>query len=327
VTAQFFHAETYAPVGSHGKRNLYDVLAEASRTPGSHPHVLNARPPVVVYGRHPTDLVAIIDARLSTATDRGRRRLPRTFPVLLAAVASIPVQPADMAANLDVRRRVDAWVANNVKFAIDEFGSSLESVIAHDDERFFHLHAFAVPIPNPDTQALSAETVWKPLAAQGRVRRAGGSRRAQRDAYKTEAKLVLDRYYATVGAPSELQRAGPNRARISRAAHLARTHQVEEEARRNAEVEQRQVEIERREANLDSEITRRNADYRAALVQATTREINAIREDDAKRFRRAKESAQAVVARLAIAENEVERLAELLREAGIEVDANRRRTP
>jgi hypothetical protein len=247
--------------------------------------------------------------------------------VLLAAVASIPVQPADMAANLDVRRRVDAWVVNNVRFFIDEFGSSLESVISHDDERFFHLHAFAVPIPNPDNQSLSAETVWKPLAAQGRVRRAGGSRRAQRDAYKADAKLVLDRYYTTVGAPSELQRSGPNRARISRAAHLARPHQAEEQARRNAEVEQRQVEIERREANLDSEITRRIADNRAALIQATTREINAVRANDAKQFQRARESALAVIARLAIAENEVERLSELLREVGIEVDANRRRTP
>ena len=327
MPAQFFHAESYAAKGSHGKRNLYEVLAEASRTPGFHPHLLNPRPPVVVYGRHPADLVAIIDARLRTATDRGRRRLPRTFPVLLAVVASIPVQPADIAASLDVRRRVEAWVANSVQFFIDEFGGSLESVISHDDERFFHLHAYAVPIPNPDNQALSAETVWKPLAEQGRVRRAGGSRRAQRDAFRPAAKLVLDRYYTAVGAPSELQRLGPNRARVSRAAHLARTRQAEEEARRNAEVEHRQAEIERREANLESEITRQIEDYRAALVMATTDEINAVRASDAMRFQRARESALAVIARLAIAENEVERLSGLLREAGIEVDASRRRAP
>jgi len=325
MPSTFFHCETYAAKGSGGKANMFGVLAEASRTAGFHPHVRDPQPPRRILGLHPTEILALVQERLVVATDRGRRRLPRTFPVLLAAVASIPVRPADVDANPEVTARVDTWIALNVQFFKTEFGAALVAILAHTDEANFHLHVYAVPAPDPVNGAFSMETIWRPLAAQGAARRAGGTRRSQREAFREEAKRLQDRYHAVVGAAADLKRLGadPERRRHPRAVHLAHRRAGEEAARREVAIEEMRAEVERHAANVDAEVERLVAEHRITIVRAAEAEIKSVRAETAERFNRAKRTAHVLIAELVESRNEAARLVDLLMDAGINPNPTR----
>jgi hypothetical protein len=293
MNSQFVHGETYARRGYRGKPSVRAVLAEAAREPGHHPHVVDSQPPTVVFGLTLTEVQTIHDNRTGIATDRGVRALPRSFPSLLGLVASLPVKPSEMV-DPDVNAAVAEWLDKTIAFFQAEFGESLLSVLVHTDEPFYHAHAFCVPVLDPLTDAMSLETIWKPMSAQGAARRAAaaaerangaaepsageveqaegepaqttggtkkkkGIRAIQRDAYKLAAKEFQDRYHEAVGdALGGLLRVGPDRPRLRRGDYLAAKRRREEAERQEADrkeaLDRREADIDRRETDLNERL-------------------------------------------------------------------------
>ena len=238
MPATFFHVEAYAPVSLGEKATLYGVIGEACRDPGFHPHVNNPLEPIVLWGTHPRALLPLIENLRTAGTDRGVRRIPATFPLLIGAVASLPVSPAAFDRDPELRQRVEAWIELTLQFFLAEFAGALKSVVLHRDEPYLHVHAFSLPTPDPVTCAVTVESIWRPMAAQGLARRNGESWWDQRRAFKDSAKEAQDRYYVTVGQPAHLERLGPDpdRRRRPRHDHLAQREAEENQRAAAAEV-------------------------------------------------------------------------------------------
>jgi hypothetical protein len=233
--------------------------------------------------------------------------------VLLAAVASHPLTIAQIQARPDLMKFIEKWVELNKAFLIALFGETLVSIVTHNDESHFHLHAFAVPLTNPTDNHFTVEVIWPPLAAQGALRRQGGTRKQQRQAFREAAKRIQDKYYEQVGAPSGLLRLGTRVQRLPRNARLAQNRQAQALAERHAD-------LDTREARLNDEVTRQIAAHKAATINAATDEINAVQEEAAARFRKARAGAVELGKQLAATRSEEARLREILREHGIDPD-------
>ena len=327
MPAEFMHVELYAARGLRGKPSARAVLAEAARLGGYHPHVADAKTPQIVFGRPLSEVLETHDARIRNATDRGRRRLPATFPSLLGVVASVPIEPRDMV-NPKVRAAVQDWLGRTINFLRCEFGDALLSVATHSDERFFHLHGYCVPPVDAVTGALSVESIWRPAAVQGEVRRADaeaqrirneapalpegqveqgkeetdkkkGLRARQRDAYRAEAAAFLDRYHAALsGSPLKLLRIDSARPRQRRPDYLAQQRRREEEARHEAErkaaLDWREHEIDLRERELEGRLLAledRVANFGTEIERRVADHRTAVEQESAQRIERIKRTA------------------------------------
>jgi hypothetical protein len=331
MKSQFFHGEVYARRGWRGKNGVAAVIAEAVRKSGHHPHVTEPKAPKCVYGAQLDGLPQIHDERIKGAKDRLGRSLPRTFPTLLALVASLPFKSEDMG-DPHVRQAAEQWVERNVLFMQREFGESLTSIVTHEDERHFHLHAFCIPFQDPSSCMLTIETIWKPAAAQGEIRRAGyktrrsevegrqgagdpgdgakakaGNRKAQRDAYRAAAQALLDRYQEQVGGAQALLRIGPQRARLRRPEYLERKRRHDEEER----LEAKRREFDRREA----EIARHETEYLAEFDKLQARAAALHGEVDARVARERAKIEKDIAERVSIAKKRTLELLDKEREA------------
>ncbi len=223
---EFLHFRGYARKSTKGSPTLTDVLGEARRHPHHCAHLRDPRPPVVRYGVPLETVATILDERLRAARDRLGRPLPSTSLALLAGVTSWPTQRVEVEASDAERVAYEMWVHLCIEFFRRLFGTALLSIVEHVDEPHLHLHVFAAASDDPDTHLYSLESVWPPIAAEGTARRAGKTRMAQREAYRTEAIKIQSDYYNRVGAPSGLTRFGPRRQRLTREAWRAQRDQA-----------------------------------------------------------------------------------------------------
>lgn len=140
-------AHVFNPSGFRKTPNLDYVFGEMGREDGYIGHIGDPRPPIDVCGIKAKDLrafekeiVAASKNEVEVYTRRGKThsRIQRnTTPIVLAAVASWP-EP-DMFPNPERER----WVRRIVRMFKRRFGRDLVSIVAHDDEAFYHLHILA----------------------------------------------------------------------------------------------------------------------------------------------------------------------------------------
>jgi hypothetical protein len=210
---QFIHLSTFAreasklkgskfaKKGTHkntgtGQWSARQVLAEAIRDNGAHPHVLNPSKPIALYG----------DAYALAAQLDDLKPMPgvrKDTPIIISGVASSPWSPGDPGSA--------QWHKDLVHFLSCEFGTNLDSVIAHTDESRDHAHFF---IKFPDFAPI--KSIHPGLIAQSQEKKSGGNANACSNAYVLAMQSFQDRYNKSVALKYNQARIGPARLRVSR---------------------------------------------------------------------------------------------------------------
>lgn len=222
---QFIHYDTYglkvsAKAKGGGKvagksqtkslLSVRDVCAEALREDGAHPHVEAPQPPRMLHGIPLAEVERQCVDIGATAKDASGKRLRKDAAILLAGVASYPVPRAEADP-----ATVAAWERQTVAFLRGRWGDRLQTVLAHDDERFPHLHFYVLAEHAPG-QRYSLDGVCNARAAQAAAKASGAKIVDQRAAYVEAMERLQDAYYDAVSIDFGICRHGPRRDRASR---------------------------------------------------------------------------------------------------------------
>jgi hypothetical protein len=222
---QFIHLEAFSRKGDGKGRSTSFVFNEARRDPAASLHVTNPSPPIVVFGIGVDEVERLHDAAadVATTTPKGGkpRRIQKTQHTLMTVVASHPYSMEEVRADPDKRREAEEWERRTVAWLRSVYDEKLVSVIRHEDEGYFHIHAYIVP----DDPAMRAAGLHPGQCAKAAVMSAGPAEgedakalnRRGDAAYKKAMRQWQDSYHETVAIPSGLTRLGPQRRRLTRA--------------------------------------------------------------------------------------------------------------
>lgn len=220
-SGQFCHVATYARKVSKKSGNtkdpkrgriwtVSDISKEADRSDPEHiPHVKNPLRPVPIFGRPVSELEQICEDIVKDATQANGKALRTDTHVLLGAVYSLPIRPADYEEN---KEKCDQFIKDSMKWHEKMYGP-VESAVCHLDESFVHYHVYSV---SEDARAMIPGWREKRLAikkaADAELSKSDGIREGNK-AFKTAMIAVQDSYYQEVGIVNELARYGDRRLR------------------------------------------------------------------------------------------------------------------
>lgn len=317
MATEFLHVRGYARRATGASPTIDGVLGEARRDPDHCLHLREPQPPIVRYGVAIEDVAAMLDERLREARDRLGRPLPVTSLALLAGVTSWPTPRLEVQASEAKRAAYETWVGLCTAFCQRLFDKALLSIVEHVDEERLHLHIFAAASPDPITHLYSLETIWPPLAAEARSRRAQEPRKLQRAAFSKQAREIQSTYYRTVGAPCGLSRYGPRRQRLTREAWRAQRDQ----ATALAEFAR---DVARRAKAIDAEVRSRAETLASEAVAAEVARATAAAQANLARSEascsRVTARSQSIEQRLRDERQETDRLRQLLVGLGVDPD-------
>jgi hypothetical protein len=229
---QFIHIEPYGREGAHKKNSterkssMFGIRDEMIRAPHACSHVPSPRPPVVLFGDHPSRVITMCAEQASRAIDKAGRKLRCDAPVVVAGVASWP-QRRDVVDNEpEELKRYELWRHDTVAWLELRWVDTLASVIEHTDEPFAHIHFLLVPKLDHNRR-LWIGTVHPGRQAEAETAEAGGSKRDQKQAHEAAMTKLQDDYYENVGARHGLTRIGPARQRLTRAEWKEQKRQAE----------------------------------------------------------------------------------------------------
>lgn len=222
MTAQWLGIGTFGVVSRRGRWTVRQVVYEAYRVDGAHPHVL-AHDARVIYGEtDPARVSAEAEEITAAARDASGHRARRTTPGLLSAVASHQedprsTDPETVAGRERWRLRVlDAWKR--------WWGDRLRAVIEYLDEAKHHLHALVMAPLERGRLAMGA--IFPAVAARNEARALGQSKPLQDRAYRSGLRAMQDLFWREVSQPEGNARIGGGRQRLSRAEWHARRAEV-----------------------------------------------------------------------------------------------------
>lgn len=226
MSFQFIHMEGYSRKGDGKGRTVAFVMAEVRRDPVASVHVATPSAPVVVYGATIDKVEAMHDAAAAvamTAVKGGKpRRLRQDHKTLHTVIASHPYTMEEVRADPAKLREAEEWERRTIAWLRLQYGDDLKSVVRHEDESHFHVHAYIVPTDDPEMRALrhhpgvvTKRAMMAAGPAEGEDRKAL-SKKADA-AYKTAMRSWQDAYHEAVGIPCGLARLGPQRRRLTRA--------------------------------------------------------------------------------------------------------------
>lgn len=273
---QFIHMTAYSRKGDGKGRSTSFVFNEARRDPAASFHVSNPSSPVVVYGSTIDDVEAMHDATADAATTTPKggkpRRIQKTQNTLMTIVASHPLTMDEVHAKPTKRREAEEWERRTVEWLRSQYGDKLVSVIRHEDEGYFHVHAYILP----DDPAMRAAALHPGHVAKAAVMSAGPAEgedvkalnKRGDQAYRAAMRQWQDSYHETVAVPCGLTRLGPQRRRLSRAEWQA--EQIQARALRTTIDRARQVKLkgESMIADTKDEAARIAAEAAAAKAEA-----------------------------------------------------------
>lgn len=222
---QFVHLESYSRKVDAKGRGTDFIFGEASRRPEASVHVANPTPPIIVHGLGLDQVQEMHDSAVASATVMVKggktRKLRSDQKTLHTVVASHPFTMDEIRADPDKRREAEAWEKRTVEWLQHQYGDDLKSVIRHEDESHYHLHAYVVPLSDPELKAakfhpgVSAKREAMAAGpADGEDQKAVGKR--ANAAYKSAMRAWQDSYHEAVAVPCGLTRLGPKRRRLSR---------------------------------------------------------------------------------------------------------------
>lgn len=222
---QFIHMAAYSRKGDGKGLSTSFVFNEARRDPAASVHVSNPSSPVVVYGSTIDDVEAMHDATADAATTTPKggkpRRIQKTQHTLMTIVASHPLTMNEVQAEPTKRREAEEWERRTVEWLRSQYGDKLVSVIRHEDEGYFHVHAYILP----DDPAMRAAALHPGQVAKAAVMSAGpldgedtkALNKRGDQVYRKAMREWQDSYHETVAIPCGLTRLGPQRRRLTRA--------------------------------------------------------------------------------------------------------------
>jgi len=283
MTAQWLRIETFAIASHRGRWTVRQVVHEAYRIDGAHPHVL--APDIrVIYGEtDPARLIAEAEAITAAARDASGHRARRTTPVLLSAVASHPEDPRSTDPAVVERR--ERWKRRVLDAWRRWWGDRLRAVIEHLDEAQHHLHALVLAPLEQGRIAMGA--IFPAVAARNEARALGQSKPLQDRAYRNGLRALQDLFWRDVSLPEGHARIGAGRQRLSRAEWHARRAEIARLAHAAREIEQREARV---------------AEAERALAQADAVRLAAVAAAQRRRAEKAEERARMLEAALAEAE-------------------------
>jgi len=225
MPSQFVHLESWSRKGNASGRSTGFIFAEARRDPGASVHVANPASPVVVYGVDVDEVERRHDAAADMArtTPKGGKpkRIRQDQQTLICVVASHYFTVEEVRDDPLKRRDLDRWESLTVEWLQAQYGDQLVSVVRHEDESHWHVHAYVLP-SSPD---MKASALHPGQQAKAEIMQAGPAdsedskavnRRGDR-AYKAAMREWQNSYYTAVAAPCGLTRLGPQRRRLTRA--------------------------------------------------------------------------------------------------------------
>lgn len=249
---QFIHMQGYSRKGDGKGRNTSFIFGEARRDSAACLHVEAPRPPVVVYGVDIDRVEAMHDAAAADArtVPKGgkERRVRQDQHTLMTVVASHPLTMEEVAADPAKRAEAERWEAMTVDWLRGLYGEGLVSVVRHEDESRWHVHAYILP----RDREMKAAGLHPGLVAKAEVMAAGprddedpkALNKRGDNAYKAAMRGWQDAYFDAVAVRCGLARIGPGLRRLSRQEWqvekqqakalqktLARAEEVREEAK------------------------------------------------------------------------------------------------
>jgi len=330
---QFVHLESFCRKGDGKGRSTSFVLAEARRDPKASVHVANPAPPVVVFGVGVAEVEALHDAAADaarTVPKTGKpRKLRQDHKTLHTVVASHPYTMEEVRADPAKQAEVEVWEKRTIGWLRSQYGRDLKSVIRHEDESHYHIHAYVVPTDDPEMRALrhhpgvvAKRAVMAAGLSDGENTKAQ-SKRGDRE-YKAAMRTWQNSYHGLVGIPCGLARLGPRRRNLPRGewqretaqakalqAALDRAAAVKEKI--ETHIVAKKAEVETLVSTATSEAARLRAEADAATEAAEAAHDAAVREQ-----RKAKSMMGRVreeAARVRAASARLQRLPTLLRTA------------
>jgi hypothetical protein len=222
---QFVHMESFSRKGDGKGRTTSFIFAEARRDPAASVHVANPSPPTVVYGLDVAEVEALHDAAADVARtmpkDGKPRRLRQDHKTLHTVIASHPYTMEEVHDDPEKQAEVEVWEKRTIHWLRSQYGDDLKSVVRHEDESHYHLHAYVVPTDDTEMRALrhhpGVSAKRDAMAAgpgDGEDSKALSTRGDA--AYKGAMRAWQDSYHETVGIPCGLARLGPRRRNLPR---------------------------------------------------------------------------------------------------------------
>lgn len=231
MSYQFIHVGSYSRStpkkqnkNKDSKQNVRSIVAEANREPGSHPHVENPSPPVLLYGDPVDQIEAKCEAWAEATTDAKGRKARKDALCLLGGVFSMPrdeTSPEDW----------EKIKADAIEWLKEKYGDRLETVIEHTDEAQLHCHFYVIPRPGERFDAIHegqrAANELKEL-----------TRKEQNNAYRAAMRNFQNEYFDAVGAKNGMARIGPGGRRLSRSEWVKEKVQAESIGRKFQQAEE-----------------------------------------------------------------------------------------
>jgi len=225
MSFQFIHMEAFSKKGDGKGRTVAFVMAEARRDPVASVHVTNPSTPIVVYGSTIDEVETMHDAAAAVATTAVQggkpRKLRQDHKTLHTVIASHPFTMEEVRADPAKLREAEEWEWRTIAWLRSQYGADLKSVVRHEDESHFHVHAYIVPTDDPEMRALRHHPG---VVAKRALMAAGPSEGEDKEplskkadaAYKSAMRSWQDSYHEAVGIPCGLARLGPQRRRLTR---------------------------------------------------------------------------------------------------------------
>lgn len=225
MSYQFIHLEAFSRKGDNKGRSTAFVFREARRDPDASVHVPNPAPPIVVYGSTIDEVERMHDAAADAATTTPKggkpRRIQKTQHTLMTVIASHPHSMDEVRSDPEKRREAEEWEKRTIGWLRSQYGDKLVSVVRHEDESHYHLHACVLP----DDPAMRASGLHPGQMAKAAVMAAGPAdgedskalNKRGDAAYKAAMREWQDSYHEAVAIPCGLTRLGPQRRRLTRA--------------------------------------------------------------------------------------------------------------
>lgn len=222
---QFIHMESFSRKGDAQGRGTGFIFAEASRKPEASVHVANPLPPVVVYGLDVAEVEALhddaADAARTTPKDGKPRRLRQDQKTLHTVISSHPYTMDEIRDDAEKRAEVEVWEKRTIAWLSSQYGDDLKSVVRHEDESHYHIHAYIVPTDDTEMRALRHHpgvTAKRAAMADGPAVGEDSKALSKRGdaAYKGAMRAWQVSYHEVVGIPCGLTRLGPRRRNLPR---------------------------------------------------------------------------------------------------------------
>ena len=247
---QFAHTQTFSrrgtPAGKSkgkgrgvtvGSRPISDVVNEAVRTPGHHPHVSKPKPHLIVYGECPLRIPEMIEKRIEDAKQqfphllKGKGKgIRKDQHILECAVYSHPAELADLD-DPEINEQYLRWRDDIIEWAKRDFekrGLEFVSAVEHIDEKHPHIHAYGIPKATESNPRMDAKKCHAGHAA----RAAEPEPKRKNAAYKRAMRQWQDDHHAVVGERHGLLRFGPRRQRIDRKSYMIQKAAAKDLARK-----------------------------------------------------------------------------------------------